>query len=155
MNKIRNFLPINSCKFIRTNENPADTGARRTKPDGLLGKTLRWKGQSLLNSLQYSFDSYCVCCEEKHACSFDCEISSWKPGDETDLEEKRFVVTMKGTAEFVSGIGAIVNVERFSCLERMLRVTAYVWRFCSKLFKWLKGKVDKLIGVKNLMKETL
>ena len=56
---------------------------------------LWWKGPSLLNSLQYSFDSYCVCCEGKDACSFDCEISSWKPGDETDVEEKRFVVTMK------------------------------------------------------------
>ena len=120
-----------------------------------MSKTLWWKSQSLLNSLQYSFDSYCVCCDGKDACSFDCEISSWKPGDETDLEEKCFVVTMKSTAEFVSGIGAIINVERFSCLERMLRVTTYVWRFCSKLFKWLKGKVDKLIGVKNLMKETL
>ena len=120
-----------------------------------MSKTLCWKSPSLLNSSQYSFDSYCVCCEEKHACSFDCEISSWKPDDEIDLEEKRFVVTMKSTAEFVSGTGAIINVERFSCLERMLRVTAYVWRFCSKLFKCLKGKVDKLIGVKNLMKETL
>ena len=61
---------------------------------------------------------------------------------------------MKGTAEFVSGIGAIINVERFSCLERMLRVMAYILRFCSKLFKRLKGKVDKLIGVKNVMKGT-
>ena len=82
----------------------------------------------------------------KDACSFvDCEISCWKPGDETDVEEKRFVVTMKGTAEFVSGIHAIINVERFSCLERMLGVTAFV----------LKGKVDELIDIKNLMKETL
>ena len=108
---------MNSCKFIRTSENPADTGTRPTKPDALLGRTLQWKGPSLLNSLQYSFDPYCVCCERKDACSFDCEISSWKPGDEIDVEEKRFEVTMKGTAEFVSGTGAIINVESFSCLE--------------------------------------
>ena len=38
LNKTRNFLPINSCKFIRTNENPADTGTRRTKRDSLLVK---------------------------------------------------------------------------------------------------------------------
>ena len=117
---------------------------------------LWWKGPSLLNSSQYSFDSYWVCCERKDVYSFvDREISSWKPGDETDVEEKRFVVTMKGTAEFVSGIHAIINVERFSCLERMLGVMAYVLRFCSKLFKWLKRKVDELIDIKNLMKETL
>ena len=136
LNKIRHFLPINSCRFIRTNGNPADTGTCHTKPDTLLDKTLRWKGPSLLNSLQYSFDSYWVCCERKDADSFvDCETSSWKPGDETDVEEKRFVVTMKGTAEFVSGTGAIINVESFSCLKRMFRVMTYVLRFCSKFFK--------------------
>ena len=122
VNKIRNFLLKNSWKFIRTNENPPDIGGtRRTKPDALLNKTLWRKGPSLLNSLQYSCDSYCVCCEGKDACSFvDCEISGWKPGDEIDVEYKRIVVAMKGAAEFVSGIGPIVNVEGFSCLERIV-----------------------------------
>ena len=105
--------------------------------------------------MQYSFDSYCVCCEGRDTCSFvDCEISGWEPGDEIDVEEKRVVVAMKGTVEVVSGIGAIINVKRFSCLERMLRVTAYVLRFCTKLFEKLKKKVDKLRGVGDVMKET-
>ena len=37
-------------------------------------------------------------------------------------------------------IGAIIHVEPFSCLKR--------------LFERLKGKVDKLIGVEDVMKET-
>ena len=61
---------------------------------------------------------------------------------------------MKGTVETVSSIGKIINAERFSCLKRMLRVTAYVMRFCTKLFKRLKDKVDKLVGVEDVMKET-
>ena len=61
---------------------------------------------------------------------------------------------MKSTIEVFSGIGAIINVERFSCLDRMLRVTAYTLRFCTKLFERLKGKVDKLLGIKDVMKET-
>lgn len=61
---------------------------------------------------------------------------------------------MKGTAEIVSGIGAIINVERFSFLERMLRVTAHVWRFCAKLFKRLIGNANKLVRIKDVMKET-
>ena len=131
VNKIRSFLPVNYWKFIRNDQNPdqnpAYIGTRRTKPDALLSQTLWWKDTSLLNSLQYSFDSYCVCGEGKYACSFvDCEISDWKPGDEIYFEENRVAVAMKGTAEFFSGIGAIDNVERFSWLERMLRVTAYV-----------------------------
>ena len=40
VNKIRNFLHLNSWKFIQTNKNPADIGTRRTKPDSLLSKTL-------------------------------------------------------------------------------------------------------------------
>lgn len=51
MNEGRKFLPINSLKFIQTNENPPDIGARRTKPDVLLNKNLWWKGLSLLNNL--------------------------------------------------------------------------------------------------------
>ena len=155
MNRIRTFLPLDFWKYIRTNEDPADIGTRRTKPDALLSKTLWWKDPSLLNSLENSFDSYCVCCEGRDTCSFvDCEISGWEPGDEIDVEEKRVVVAMKGTVEVVSGIGAIINVKRFSCLERMLRVTAYVLRFCTKLFEKLKRKVDKLRGVGDVMKET-
>ena len=61
---------------------------------------------------------------------------------------------MKGTIETVIGIGKIINVERFSCLKRMLRVTAYVLRFCTTLFKRLKDKADKLMGVEDVMKET-
>ena len=99
VNKIRNFVPINSWKFIRTNENPVGTGTRCAKPDVLLSKTLWWKGPSLLNSFQHSFDSYCVCCEGRDAYSFvDYEISSWNPGDEIDVEKKRVAVVMKGTA---------------------------------------------------------
>ena len=60
----------------------------------------------------------------------------------------------KGTAEVVSGISAIINIEHFRCLERMLLVTLYVLRFFTKLFKRLKGKVDKLVGVEDLIKET-
>ena len=60
----------------------------------------------------------------------------------------------KGTAEVVSGISAIINIEHFTCLERMLLVTLYVLRFFTKLFKRLKGKVDKLVGLEDVIKET-
>ena len=142
VNKIRNVLPINSWKFIRTNENPPDIGGtRRTQPDVLLNKTLWRKSPSLLNSLHYSFDSYCVCCEGKDACSFvECEISGWKPGDETDVEDKRIVVAMKGATKFVSGIGAIFNVKGFSCGERIVWVAACVGGLVRNCLKgWKKS----------------
>ena len=42
---------------------------------------------------------------------------------------------MKGKVETVSGTSKIINVERFSCLKRMLKVISYDLRFCLKLFK--------------------
>ena len=42
VNKMSTFFPLNSWKFIWANENPADNGTRRTKPDALLSKIF-WK----------------------------------------------------------------------------------------------------------------
>ena len=36
----------------------------------------------------------------------------------------------------------------------MLRITAYVLRLYTKLFKRFTGKVDKLLGLEGVMKET-
>ena len=49
--------------------------------------------------------------------------------------------------------GAIIDVERFDCLEKMLRLTAYILRLYMKLFERLKGKVDKLLGLEDAMKK--
>ena len=74
-------------------------------------------------------------------CSFlDCETSRWKPSEK---------IASKAT----SGIGAIIKVKRFRCLERMLRVTPYVLRLCTKLFERLKEKIYKLVDVDDVMKE--
>ena len=74
-------------------------------------------------------------------CSFlDCETSRWKPSEK---------IASKAT----SGIGAIIKVKRFRCLERMLRVTPYVLRLCTKLFERLKEMIYKLVDVDDVMKE--
>ena len=49
--------------------------------------------------------------------------------------------------------GAIIDVERFDCLEKMPRLTAYIQRLCMKLFERLKGKIDKLLGLEDVMKK--
>ena len=61
---------------------------------------------------------------------------------------------MAGLAEVVSAVGTIINVERFSYPETMLQETTCVLRFCRRLFGRLKRKIDKLIGVDDVMKET-
>ena len=56
-------------------------------------------------------------------------ISGWEPDGEIDVEEKRVEVVMKGTVDVVFSICAIIKVERFSFLKRLLQVTAYVLSF--------------------------
>ena len=51
--------------------------------------------------------------------------------------------------------GAIIDVERFDCLEKMPRLTAYIQRLCMKLFERLKGKIDKLLGLEDEMKKNV
>ena len=94
-----------------------------------------------MNSLECSFDLYCVGCEGRDECSFvDCETSRLKPCE-------------KIASEATSGIGAIIKVKRFRSLERTLRVTPYVLRLCTKLFERLKEKIYKLVDVDDVMKE--
>ena len=58
-----------------------------------------------------------------------------------DLEEKLVnsnSVVLQNTVETSSGIGIVTDIERFSDLERLLRVTAFVVRFVSNLKKSAK-----------------
>ena len=80
--------------------------------------------------------------------------NGWEPGGEIDVQEKRVEVVMKGTVDVISGICAIINAKRFSFLKRILQVTAYVLRFCTKLFERLKEKVDKSMVIEDVIQET-
>ena len=143
MNKARNFLPINSLKFIQTNENLPDVGTRRTKPDVLLSKNLWWKGPSLLNNLYTVFFWFMLRLLWGKRCMFFCWL--WNKWLETRwwnwCQKRRVVVAMKSTAEFVSGIGAIINAERFR------EYCKYRHMFCGFVRNCLKGRKKRLISL--------
>ena len=80
--------------------------------------------------------------------------NGWEAGGEIDVQEKRAEGVMKGTVDVISGICAIINAERFSFLKRILRVTAYVLRFCTKLFERLREKVDESVIIEDVIQET-
>eukprot|EP00794_Sanderia_malayensis_P015558 gene15558-biopygen13270 len=54
-------------------------------------------------------------------------------------DERKKAVTMTIVAEESKGVGQVVNIERFSTAERLLRVTSWVLRFLHNL----KQKVRK------------
>ena len=63
-------------------------------------------------------------------------------GFEEELVNSNSVV-LQSTVEASGGIGIVTDIERFSDLERLLRVTAFVARFVSNL----KKSVRKTEGV--------
>ena len=65
-----------------------------------------------------------------------------------DLEEKlvnKDSVVLQSTVEVSGSIGIVTDIERFSDLERLLRVTAFVLRFVSNLKKSVK-KTEGVYG---------
>ena len=65
-----------------------------------------------------------------------------------DLEEKLVNsnrVVLQNMMEASGGIGIVIDIERFSDLERLLRVTAFVIRFVSNLKKSVK-KTEGVYG---------
>ena len=51
-------------------------------------------------------------------------------------------MVFQSTVEASGGIGIVTDIERFSDLERLLRVTAFVTRFVSNLKKSVKKTED-------------
>ena len=79
---------------------------------------------------------------------FSCSGSSLVLEAGVDLEEKSvssYSVVLQSTVEASGGIGIVIDIERFSDLERSLKVTAFVIRFVSNLKKSLK-KTEGVYG---------
>ena len=79
---------------------------------------------------------------------FICSRSSLVLEAGVDLEEKSVNnnrVVLQSTVEASGGIGFVIDIERFSDLERLLRVTAFVIKFVSNLKKSVK-KTEGVYG---------
>ena len=146
--KIRSNVPIDSWRYIRTDQNPADIVV-------LLGNLLWWEGPSLLkieDSVwpEAMLDGFKVA-GGKETVEFELNNETFPDFSSSgsslileagvDLEEKLVnsnSVVLQSTVEASGGIGIVTHIELFSDLERLLRVTAFVVRFVSNFKKSVK-----------------
>ena len=128
----------------------------------LLVNLLRWEGPSLLkieDSVlpEAILDGFKVAggketvefeLNNETSNDFSCSGSSLVLEAGVDLEEKwvnNNSVVLQSTVGASGGIGIVIDIERFSDLERLLRVTAFVIWFVSNLKKSVK-KTEGVYG---------
>lgn len=130
--KIRELVAPRHWKYVRTNSNPADIATRKSWPTSLAKNSLWWNGPSFLKQ----------------------DANDW-PVVDVDLveplggsEEEKTVVSNALTVDVLEGggVGTVIERKKFSNLNKLLRVTAYVMRFVNNLKMSLNGKVGMRKG---------
>ena len=113
VNKIRKYISPSLWNYCSTKENPADLTTRK---ENSVHDDLWWQGPSfLLENIEKTL-------HEKNLPSLG--------GDsliEFEREEKKSVLI--NINEVHHSIGNVIVIEKFSCLQKLYRVTAYVLRF--------------------------
>ena len=152
-------------RYIRTDQNPADIATRQVTPCVLLGNLLWWEGPSLLkikDSVLPDVGSKVAVGKEtvefelnnEAFPDFSCSRSSLVLKAGVDLEEKLVKsdsMVLQSTVEASGGIDIVIDIERFSDLERLLRVTVFVIRFLGNLYGELA--VEELVETEKLQVE--
>ena len=150
--EIRRLTKPTQWNFCPTESNPADICSRGTMTSKLITNQLWWSGPEFLrkekewwpsltmNSAEVTSDDSDPCLElKKGSCN-----SHTKQHDGTVLAN---IVSGEVTSEKSLNLDCIIPLERFSSLQRLMRVTAYVLRFVSNLkqSKMKKRLVDGVI----------
>ena len=126
--KIRSLLDKNWL-FVSTDENPADIGTR-PKPLNNIDFEMWWNGPRFLLGCREDWPSQEFILSQK----------------EKVLEERVLRNTALNVVVGSVGIGSIIDCERYSSMDKLLRVTSYVVRFIFNLRKKIKKDDDFLHG---------
>ena len=105
--------------------NPADIGSRGVSPSQLVNSNLWWEGPDWLRECKDNWP-------QKFPLTESIEVE--------EEMKKTIVVATTSIVQSVNTIGQVINIERFSSLGKLLRVSAYVKRFISNLRRKLKKK---------------
>ncbi|XP_046841149.1 uncharacterized protein LOC124435254 [Xenia sp. Carnegie-2017] len=119
-------------------ENPADLGSRGVFASKLEEDSIWWNGPNWLSSLEQEWPQSVVSKAEE------------------SVQEERKVAVLVVDASEKFGIDQIICIDRYSRVERLFRITAWVARFVRNLIARTKGKHEDLtfteLGSQELQK---
>ena len=133
--KIRNNVNQALCNFCNTRENPADIITRFNSHD-LLKNSMWWEGPSFINNLKESKLRDQNLCEN---ILFD-ENSNKQFAEEFNKEVIVKTQNLSVLSEEKFSIENVINIEQFSDINKLYRVTAWVLRFIGNLKQKCKKK---------------
>ena len=113
VNEILKLTDKEDWAYCSTEENPADLGSRGVLASQLKENQLWWRGPSWLIERP---EDWPVLTESLRT-------------PESLIEEKKSAAVMMTKAEIVSGIAGVIDVNDYSTLQRLVRVTAWIKRF--------------------------
>ena len=122
--QIRGIVPPSSWRHVPGTKNPADLATRELNPEKLMECSLWWYGPTFLHET----DSEWPDIPAVSAISSNLEEKGSKPGKKSSTN----VLTVNIVPD-VTDVGEIIKAERYSSLDKLLRVTAYVIRFVKLL----------------------
>ena len=134
VNKIREIIPPNTWRHIPGLCNPADLATREMCPRKLVDNNLWWHGPDFLQVLGCQWPEI----PPISAISNNLELKTSKPGARHTTQ-----ILLNPNNNLCTDISTLIDIERYSSLEKLLRVTAYVLRFIRKMKRILHPEDDE------------
>ena len=123
VNIIRKNIPPAKWFYVLTIENPADIATRISNPLSLVNNLLWWRGPQFINSDNVQIPNQ--------------DVFNIVEKSKSDIYE---TVKMDNVVEKVVGVGETIDCEKYSSLEKLLRVTCFIRRFILNLKAKVRGE---------------
>ena len=130
--EIRKLTKLEWWKYCNTNSNPADLITRSwNSPCNLINEIFWWNGPAFLHQPE----------------------EQWQPAienneiDDTELEIKTVTLLVTSDEREKHSIEQLINIDNFSCVQKMYRVTAWTLRYLNNLKLKIKKKTEHLSSV--------
>ena len=131
--KIREMSDVDVWYHVCTELNPADIGIREAAALKFVNNDLWWYGPPYLKQKIETLDEVVL-----------------QAGDVVNERESVVVLVVDSAPVKVCGVGNFLQVERYGSLKKLLRVTAYIWRFLDLFLRKVKRTYE--IGVDEIEK---
>ena len=135
VNEILKVSDKGDWRYFPSQENPADIGSRGMPASELNQNVLWWQGPAWLTESEESW------------------LSEGSVTPTTDSrEEERTTNILVTQTDLVVGIDKVIEIDKYSCIRIVLRVTAWLKRFCFNVSK--KTKSERKHGPLSLQELT-